>query len=178
MAAAHSKVSALVFQQNVSILPSPSVFLERKVRKTKQDLRDCSYSAMESKTQKPLLSLEEAPFIVSRWEGEARGGGRLLMAALMLACLLAFHFLDPYPRGWDCQLWKKHNRMAVSSPQTRQQQMSVIGVGGTSSSQTTENLKGWDWGLKQRDRELWRGGRCLWWDNIGCSNGQGMGGDI
>lgn len=142
MAATHSNVSALVFQQNISILPSPSVFLERKVGKTKQEFRDCSYPAMESKIQKPLLSLEEAPFIVSRWEGEARGGDRLLIAALMLACLFAFRFLDPYPRGWDCQLWKKHNRIAISSPQTRRQQMSVIGVSGTSSSQTRENLKG------------------------------------
>lgn len=142
MAAAHRKVSALVFQQSVSILPSPSVFLERKGGETKQRLREGSYPAMGGRAQKPLLSLEEAPFIVSRWEGEAGGGDRLLRAALMLACLFAFCFLDPYPRGWDRQLWKKYNRTAVSSPQTRRQQMLTIGVGGISLSQTRENLKG------------------------------------
>lgn len=142
MATVHGKVSALVFQQNVSILPSPSVFLERKGGKTKQRLRERSYPAMGGNAQKPLHSLEEAPFIVSSWEGEDGGGDMLLRAALMLACLFAFCFLDPHPRGWDCQLWKKHNRMAVSSPQTRRQQMSTIGMGGISLRQNRENLKG------------------------------------
>lgn len=96
---------------------------------------------MEGKAQKTLLSLEETSFIVSRWEGEVGVGGRPPRAALMLACLFAFCFLDPCLRDWDHQLWKKHNRMAVSSHQTRQQQMSV-GVDCTSLSQTRENLKG------------------------------------
>lgn len=118
------------------------LFFERKGRKTKQGLRECSYSAMGGKAQKPLLSLEEASFIVSRWEWEIGGGSRLLKAALMLACLFAFCFLDPHPRGWDHQLWKKHNRMAGSSPQTRRQQMLTIGMGGISLKQSRDNLKG------------------------------------
>lgn len=51
---------------------------------------------MGGKAQKPLLSLEEALFIVSRWEGEIGGVGRLLRAALMLGCLFALCFLDPH----------------------------------------------------------------------------------
>ena len=74
MAAAHSKVSDLFFQQKVSILPAPSVFLERKGRKKNQVLSELSYPAREGGGQKPFLSLEETPFLISRWEGETTMG--------------------------------------------------------------------------------------------------------
>lgn len=97
---------------------------------------------MGGKDLKSLISLEETSFIVSSWEEEAGGKGRPLRSALMLACLFAFCFLDPHPGGWTHQLWNKHNRMAISSLQTRRQQMLTMGVGGTSIRQTRENLKG------------------------------------
>lgn len=97
MAAAHSKVSVLVFQLNVSLLPSP-VFLESKGRDKTEGLKSQLWSH-KGEAQKLLLSREEAPFIVSRWEGEAVVGGILLRAALMLACLFAFFFLNLKPKS-------------------------------------------------------------------------------
>lgn len=109
---------ALLFQQNISAFLFLQYSLRGKEGRQNRGSESAATQPMGGRVQKPLLSLEETPFIVNRWKGEIGGGRRLLRAALMLACLFAFCFLDPQPRRWDRQLWKKHNRMAGSSLQT------------------------------------------------------------
>lgn len=93
------------------------------------------------------------------------GCGQAAEGCFDVGLFVGFVLPGPPPRGWDPQLWKKHNRMAGSSLQTGWQQMGTIGVGGTSLKQSRDNLKGGDQGEKQRDGELWRGRKCLCWDS-------------